>query len=167
MARIVLALLVFFTVNQTVLAKPMLVNKQEVPQTETQGERKVEPPQPEQKAKAVVPASGNAIEVKPTQHPVGCQNYTKEIAKYNWNVAVAANVMRAESGCNPSAIGDNYAINGLHAPSCGLFQIRTLSGRPSCEQLQDPQTNVAWAYKLYTASGWQPWSVCRHTVSCY
>jgi hypothetical protein len=151
------------TVNQTVQAKPQNIYKQEVHKTETQGERKVEQPQ----VSEMVPASGNTIEVKPTQHPVGCENYTNEIAKYNWNVQVAVNVMRAESGCNPTAIGDNYAINGLHAPSCGLYQIRTLPGRPSCEQLQDPQTNIAWAYKLYTASGWQPWSVCRHTVSCY
>lgn len=101
-------------------------------------------------------------------HPKGCENYVALVSKYKWNAQVAINVMRAESGCNPSAVGDNYPIGGLHAPSCGMFQIRTLVGRPSCKKLQDPETNVAWAYKLYTASGWQPWTVCKNgLVSCY
>ena len=103
----------------------------------------------------------------PIVHPTGCDNYVAEIAKYAWNQTVAINVMSAESGCNPYAVGDNYPINGLHAASCGLFQIRTLSGRPDCESLKDPATNVAWAYKVYLSQGWGAWSVCRTKVSCY
>lgn len=101
-------------------------------------------------------------------HPIGCENYRQLISQYDWNVDVALNVMRAESGCNPNAKGDNRVIGGIYAPSCGLFQIRTLQGRPTCEQLQDPATNLEWAFKLYRSSGWKPWSVCNTgKVSCY
>jgi len=69
-------------------------------------------------------------------------------------------VMQAESTCNSNAVGDNYVIAGLHAASCGLFQIRTLKGRPSCEELKDPSTNIDWAYKVSTnGTNWNPWSV--------
>lgn len=100
-------------------------------------------------------------------YPKGCENYRNLISQYNWNIDVALQVMRAESGCNPNAVGDNRVIGGIYAPSCGLFQIRTLKGRPSCDQLQNPTTNVEWAYKLYQASGWKPWSVCKTKVKCY
>jgi hypothetical protein len=97
----------------------------------------------------------------PVPQPVaqGCESYRAIVSQYNWDANVAMAVMQAESSCNHVAVGDNWAINGLHAPSCGLFQIRTLPNRPGCEQLKDPNTNVAWAYKLYLARGWQPWSV--------
>ena len=96
-------------------------------------------------------------QVKPKQ--TGCEAYRAEIEKYDWNANIAMAIMKAESGCRTTAVGDNYPIGGLHAPSCGLFQVRTLKGRPTCNQLQDPATNIAWAYKLYGASGWKPWSV--------
>ncbi len=113
-------------------------------------------PEPVQEVKKVV-----------ATYPKGCETYRELISQYDWNIDVALKVMQAESGCNPHAIGDNRVIGGIYAPSCGLFQIRTLQGRPSCEQLQNPTTNVEWAYKLYWASGWKPWSVCRTKVSCY
>ena len=99
--------------------------------------------------------------------PIGCGNYTHMIAQYDWNVNVATAICQAESSGNPIAIGDNYPINGLHAPSCGLFQVRTLASRPSCSELQDPSTNIAWAYKVYKGQGWYAWSVCKTKVSCY
>lgn len=68
-------------------------------------------------------------------------------------------IMEAESGCTATAVGDNYAIAGLLAPSCGIFQIRTLEGRPSCETLKDPSTNIEWAHKIYTGQGLAAWSV--------
>jgi len=92
--------------------------------------------------------------------PVGCEPYRSLVSQYNWNVQIAMAVMQAESGCNPASVGDTRPINGLLAPSCGLFQIRTLKGRPSCEALKDPATNVEWAYKVYTGRGsFKPWSV--------
>lgn len=111
-----------------------------------------------------------AVKPLPTQDipkHTGCEAYRAEISKYNWNVSIAMKVMKAESGCRTTAIGDNRVIGGIYAPSCGLFQIRTLKGRPSCDQLKHPATNIAWAYKLYGASGWSPWSVCKTVVRCY
>jgi len=74
------------------------------------------------------------------------------------------NIMRAiclaESSGNPNAVGDNYVIAGLYAPSCGLWQIRTLKGRPTCEELKNPQTNLDWAWKISNqGTNWNPWTV--------
>lgn len=93
-----------------------------------------------------------AAEVKPA--PVkraGC-----EVA-YN-------NIMRAicmaESGGRSDAVGDNYVIAGIYAPSCGLMQIRTLAGRPSCEELKDPEVNMEWAWRISNqGTNWTPWTV--------
>lgn len=108
------------------------------------------------------------VSQKHTTSKVGCSYYRDLVSQYRWNVDVALKVMRAESGCNPSAVGDNRVIGGIFAPSCGLFQVRTLAGRPNCAQLKNPETNVKWAYRLYQANGWQPWTVCtKGLVSCY
>jgi hypothetical protein len=104
-------------------------------------------------------------------YPKGCEHYADLISKYSWNKQIAVNVMRAESGCNPYAVGDTtltYIQNGTtYGMSCGLFQVRYLPGRPTCEALKNPAANVDYAYRLYTASGWKPWSVCRTKISCY
>lgn len=127
-------------------------------------ERPVEPAKVTQEAKVEVVAPAP---VSPPQPPVGCENYRGLMAQYNWNVNVAAAICQAESGGRPFAVGDDYPINGLHAPSCGLFQIRTLAGRPTCEALKDPATNIAWAYRIYLGQGYKAWSVCRTKVACY
>jgi len=93
----------------------------------------------------------------------GCEQYRAEFSKYDWDVRVMMAIMEAESthdyiSCDPNAVGDNYVINGLLAPSCGLLQIRTLVGRPTCEQLKDPTTNVEWGYKIFTSQGLSAWS---------
>lgn len=67
--------------------------------------------------------------------------------------------MQKESNCNPNAVGDNFVIAGLHAPSCGLLQVRTLKNRPDCETLKDPATNIDWAYKIWRSQGYKAWSV--------
>jgi hypothetical protein len=96
---------------------------------------------------------------------VGCEKWRHLVQKYKWEKNIAMAVMQAESGCIENRIGDDYPINGLHRASCGLFQVRTLDGRPTCKQLQSASTNVEWAYKIYTAAKnrgqnpWTPWSV--------
>jgi hypothetical protein len=72
--------------------------------------------------------------------------------------------MKGESGCEHTSVGDkkiSYYANGrLEGVSCGLMQIRVLAGRPSCEELQDPATNIAWAYKISgNGASFRPWSV--------
>lgn len=91
-----------------------------------------------------------------------CEAYRGIVAQYAWNVNVAMEVMRAESGCNPQAKNttDNH---GVCIGSFGLFQISCHSGA-----VYDPAENVAIAWQKYSARGWQPWGVCTSgKVSCY
>lgn len=134
---------------------------------------------PAQEAKPVETPAPQQPEVQPEQatvetpapieqvsHPVGCENYRQLISQYDWNVDTFLQIASAESGCNPYAVGDNRVIGGIYAPSCGLFQVRTLASRPSCEELKDPATNIAWAYRIYQGQGHGAWSVCRTKVNC-
>lgn len=69
-------------------------------------------------------------------------------------------VMQAESGCRQDAVGDTWAIGGVTAPSCGLFQVRTIAAwRGTCDQLKDPAFNVEKAYKVYQGQGWKAWTM--------
>jgi len=95
----------------------------------------------------------------PVSTPVGCEHYRSLVAQYSWNVDTMMYAMQHESGCNPNAVGDNYVIGGIYAPSCGLLQVRTLAGRPSCEALKDPATNIATAYGIWQGQGYRAWSV--------
>ncbi len=95
---------------------------------------------------------------RPSQN--GCEPILRLIEQYDWNVQIAKAIVQAESGCAADAVGDTSPINGLLAHSCGAFQIRSLKGRPTCEQLKDPATNVEWAYKISAGGNdWRPWSV--------
>jgi len=93
------------------------------------------------------------------QLPTGCETYRHLVEQYDWDTETMMFAMQKESGCNPSAVGDNYPIAGVHAPSCGLLQVRTLIGRPSCEELKNPATNVATAYKIWQSQGYRAWTV--------
>lgn len=64
----------------------------------------------------------------------------------------------AESGGNPLAYGDG----GTAYPSIGLMQIRTLPGRPSQEQLENPEFNMSYAYNMWKSQGFNPWSVYNY-----
>jgi hypothetical protein len=122
----------------------------------------------EQKAEVVPePQPTPQVEVATISHPIGCENYRHLISQYDWNHEVALQIANAESGCNPQAVGDQFEIAGIYAPSCGLFQVRTLSSRPPCEELKDPATNIAWAYRIYQGQGYGAWSVCSFKVSCW
>jgi len=91
---------------------------------------------------------------------VGCEQWRALVQKYDWDASIAMAVMEGESSCIADRVGDDYAIAGLHRVSCGLFQVRTLDDRPTCEQLKDPATNIEWAYKVYAGKGnWKPWTV--------
>lgn len=81
------------------------------------------------------------------------------VQQYDWNVDTMMYAMQKESNCNPNAVGDNRVIGGIYAPSCGLLQVRTLKGRPSCEELKDPATNIATAYRVWQGQGYRAWSV--------
>lgn len=74
-------------------------------------------------------------------------------------------VMRAESGCRTDAVGDNHITftrNGqLMGMSCGLFQIRILPGRNTCEAYKNPIYAIQQAGSMLKKSGWQPWSAWK------
>lgn len=160
--QIIALVIVILTISQVALAAPTEPKPVEAPtEAITVAPPEPLPEAPEARPVAVAPHTPPQPVV--VKHPVGCENYRELVSQYNWNVSIALAVMKAESGCNPNAVGDRH----IPPVSCGLFQIRTLAGRPTCEQLKDPATNVAWAWKLYQASGWKPWSVCRTKISCY
>mgnify|MGYP001588058838 FL=1 len=73
----------------------------------------------------------------------------------------AYKVMMGESGGRSDAVGDTQPIKGVLAPSVGLFQIRTLPGRPSATQLKDPEFNVRYAAQMQKEQGWKPWTAAR------
>ena len=87
-----------------------------------------------------------------------CDSYRPLVEQYDWNVDTMMYAMYAESGCNPNAVGDQYVIAGVYAPSCGLLQVRTLAGRPSCSELQDPVTNVSTSYQIWLSQGYNAWT---------
>lgn len=102
-----------------------------------------------------------------TQAVGGCESYRSIVSQYDWDVRTAMAVMQQESTmngipCNPNARND--ADNHMSWAGCmgsfGLFQINCSHG-----QLFDPAQNVAVAYSMYKARGWQPWSA--YTTGAY
>lgn len=118
-------------------------------------------------------------EIKATKPPVekpktavkgNCEAYRAILSSHfpENQIEIAIQVMSAESGCNPSAVGDKHLlITPTTGMSCGLMQVRVLPGRPDCETLKDPNTNIAHAAKLFAGGGWSHWSVCKNgKVNC-
>jgi len=165
--RIALTILIFLGLGKT-SALPVQINNLEpthVAVSTSEQPAIAEIPQPitEQPKEAPQPVAVQSV----PQPIIGCEQYRLLLSQYDWNVNVMQAIMKAESSCSTNAVGDNYPINGIHAVSCGLLQIRTLASRPSCDQLKDPATNIAWGYKIYTSQGYRAWSVCRSKVACY
>lgn len=114
--------------------------------------------EPPQEALSIPPEPITIEEVKSPLR--GCDAVRSEASKYNWDVNLVVAIAKAESGCDTNAVGDDYVIAGLHAASCGVMQIRTLQGRPSCDKLKDLATNIEWAYKISNSgTNFKPWSV--------
>jgi hypothetical protein len=82
-----------------------------------------------------------------------CERYRALFEQYDWPVDVALFICKNESRGRINAIGDGDTAY----VSCGLMQIRELSGRPSCEEMKDPAKNIAYAYYLWKNEGWGPW----------
>ena len=104
----------------------------------------------------------------PKKYKTDCDLYKSIIKEYNWDWDIAYQVMKAESGCNPSIINDNPLTKDY---SVSLFQINLYGAnaqhRPSEDWLKIPENNIAYAHKIYQEQGWKAWGVCRHTVKCY
>jgi len=109
-----------------------------------------------------IPSTNQGGAVQPAS--VGISGNYADLIKKNfspdqWNNAYR--VMMGESGGRSDAVGDNFPIRGETIPSVGLFQIRTLPGRPSAEQLSDPEFNVRYAAQMQKTQGWKPWTAAR------
>ena len=80
----------------------------------------------------------------------------------------ALRIMECESQGSENAIGDGHLKfkQGTieYGASYGLFQIRHLKGRPSPSFLLDPENNVKYAYQIYQAQSWKPWT-CRRVLT--
>jgi hypothetical protein len=96
--------------------------------------------------------------MNPASSVQGC-DYT---LKYTDWQPIAFAVCQAESKGQTDAVGDTRPIRGILAPSCGLMQIRTLRGRPSCEQLHNPEFNVDYAHEMWKGQGFKPWSTYKN-----
>lgn len=76
------------------------------------------------------------------------------------DLITAVAIALAESSGNPNAIGDQ-SLAPANGPSIGLWQINIGSqAHPELAgaNLQDPATNAAAAYGIYSASGFRPWT---------
>jgi len=76
------------------------------------------------------------------------------------DLATAVAIALAESGGDPSVIGDK-TLAPSNGPSYGLWQINIgSSANPQYagENLLDPQTNANIAFEMYSAKGFRPWS---------
>ena len=90
----------------------------------------------------------------------GCEQYRKLFGGYDWDSRVMLAVMEAETHCRSNAVGDNFPINGVLAPSCGLLQVRTIAAwRGTCDQLKDRAFNVDIAYRVWQGQGYKAWSL--------
>lgn len=79
---------------------------------------------------------------------------------YDWDTRTAYAICMAESGGVASK--DNAGLNRDGSVDRGLFQINSVHSdmvNGDLNSLFDPKVNVSIAYKLYSANGWQPWSV--------
>ena len=83
----------------------------------------------------------------------GCANYLSIIEKYDWSVSTAMAIAQAESGCNPNALS-RTCDRGIMQISC--IHSDMVDGDLSA--LYDPATNIAVAYRIYSARGWYAWS---------
>jgi hypothetical protein len=93
-------------------------------------------------------AARAARAARPSPPSTGPVDWKALVAQYPWDVTVAERVLWCESRGDP---------NAHNAGANGLFQIL---GGPF-----DPVANVALAYRMYSARGWQPWTSSRRCWS--
>ncbi len=78
----------------------------------------------------------------------------------------ALKIARCESQLNHLAVGDHkiaYVKHGKeYGKSYGIFQIRSLPGRPEPAELFNAEFNIEYAYQVYQKQGWEAWRWCNH-----
>jgi hypothetical protein len=76
-------------------------------------------------------------------------------ATFGDQCAKALSVVRCESGFNPGVVGGAgerglFQIHPVHAPNLGAYG--------GWDAMFDPAANIAYAYALFSGSGWGPWT---------
>jgi hypothetical protein len=110
-----------------------------------------------------IPPPEVEVEIVEVKTQAGCNQYRHLVEKYDWDTELVMKIMELESSCNTNAVGDKNLTfaNGTMGMSCGLMQVRVLEGRPDCETLKNPETNIEWAYMVYKQQGYKAWTVYR------
>lgn len=98
----------------------------------------------------------------PTLTFVALSGFYDIIKTYDWNPDIAYRIMWCESQGNPGA--HNYS-DVTKDDSWGLFQInlygKLAKDRPAPAWLRVPENNIAYAYSMYQADGFAPWTCYR------
>lgn len=84
-----------------------------------------------------------------------CEPYRDIINNYDWDVATAMRICKAESEGNPRAANwtDDHRRWAGCMGSFGLFQINCSHGK-----LYNPHENIKVAHQMYSSGGWGQWT---------
>lgn len=99
-----------------------------------------------------IPTPEPTVAAASAPEPASAPSLADLVCSYGWPCAEALSVMQCESG------GRNVQ-NASGGPFIGPFQLWTGHARAG-ENLWDVATNVAVAYRIWSAQGWGPWE-CR------
>lgn len=163
-AVIITALITTFTPPVKNINKMVATNSKSTKST-VQAQPKAEDqakatPKVETQEQTVTPIVTNTVPTCDSFDSLIAENFGAE------NLITAKAVMRAESSCRTDAVGDGHITfvqDGVtYGMSCGLFQIRYLPGRPTCEQMKNPSENIRYAGQLFKGQGFYPWSAYKN-----
>ena len=81
-----------------------------------------------------------------------------------WDARTMYGICKAESKGNVKAVGDTtltFVKDGVtYGMSCGMLQVRILPGRNiTCEDMHNPENNVAKAFEIWKAQSYTAWSM--------
>lgn len=97
---------------------------------------------------------------------LNCEALRPIFALYDWNVDMALEISKHESGCNPS----NHNYKDIHKTCTGSWNalnVGCIHYLPN-EDIDDLHLNVAKGYKIYTDNhgSFKKWTTCKDIVGC-
>lgn len=101
-----------------------------------------------------------------------CESFAPLLSKYDWDIKVALEIAKKESGCDPSNdnLKDSHrAKNGsiICYGSFGFFNVGCLHYEPG-EDKADLELNIKKSYDLYIKKGrhFYDWTTCSKIKDC-